>query len=214
MGSYLPTLKRSIEPSKISCLTTNYFNKAVYCRDACKYLLLSSYHLLMKRILALLLLLPVFSFAQDCALKKYLDKFSNDPRLTTGTIKLNAGHLLSIDADSKEIDVFFMLGSNGGDAKCFDDASTATVTYEGGKLKANFKNTGSMNCEGYFHFTFKNAVATPSLLQRLGTLKIASIVFTAGKTKTEILLTDEQKAEVAKKISCITTEAKTLIKKP
>src|SRR5687768_2835608 len=99
----------------------------------------------MKQILLCILLLPALAYSQECKLKKTKDQFSQEPKISTGFISFN-NSLLSIDANKKEIDFFFSL-KNTNESKCFDDASVATFVFEG-KLKSNFKNTGTMNCEG------------------------------------------------------------------
>ncbi len=169
----------------------------------------------MKHIIALLFVLPLFSAAQECKIKKEVDQFTSEPKLTTGFIPFNEGLdrvLLSIDANSREIDFFFAFNS-AGDQKCFDDASTATILYEGTRLKTNFKNTGSMNCEGLFHFTFRNTPTTASALQRLATSKVSTIRLTGSNNKViDINLKDEEKELLMKMVSCMTQEAKTLLK--
>ena len=171
----------------------------------------------MKRFFLVVLLLPVFAMAQDCKIKKEVDQFSQQPKFTTGFLPLNEGMnrvLLSIDANNKEIDFFFAF-NKGVAGKCFDDASTATVLYEGTRVKGNFRNTGSMNCDGLFHFTFKNTPTTQSALQRLATTKVASIQLTGTDKKViEIVLKEEEKLMLMQMISCISKEAKTLLAKP
>ncbi|HEX2532502.1 MAG TPA: hypothetical protein VHK69_02135 [Chitinophagaceae bacterium] len=162
----------------------------------------------MKQILLLLLLVPLFGRAQDCSLKKDKDAFSQEPKLTTGFINLN-GKRVSLDATAKEIDFLFHLGSDN----CFDDASTAVVTFEGGRLKSTFRNTGTMNCDGYFHINFRNGATTPGLLQRMATKKIVSIRFTGNaKNETVITLSEELQQQVMSQIACIVNEGKTLLK--
>lgn len=163
----------------------------------------------MKYILAIVFLSPLWLFGQDCKLKRTTDPYTKEIKLSTGFIVLQ-GASLTIDADSKEIDFFFSL--NGRD-KCFTDASTATVFYEGTKMKANFRNSGSMNCEGFFHVIFKNGTATPALLQKLITQKITNIIFTGNnKTQTTIGFNEEQRQVVMSLGDCLIKEAKTLLK--
>lgn len=167
----------------------------------------------MKIFATLFLLLPLASFAQDCGLKKSTDPFTHVAKLSTGFKKFdNNGFtiLVSADATPTEIDFFFWIKKDG---VCFDDESTAQVIYEGERSRANFKNTGSMNCEGAIHFTFKNLPSTPSYLNRLATKKLATIKLT-GTNKTEILitLTEEQKTLLQTMAVCMATEGKTLIK--
>jgi hypothetical protein len=165
---------------------------------------------MMKRLLAVLLLAPAFSFAQDCNLKKTKDQFSQEPKLSTGFVPFSSVSL-SIDADGKEIDFLFSF-TNKSEEKCFDDVSTISFVYEG-KQKANFRNTGTMNCQGLFHVTFKNLATTPSPLQKLATKKLTAIMFTGNNnTVTTVTLGAEQQQQLMDIIACMTKEAKTLIK--
>ena len=165
----------------------------------------------MKNILSLLLLVPFFSFAQDCKLKKTKDQFSQEPKLSTGFVPFSSVSL-SIDADAKEID--FLFSVNRSDEKCFDDASTVSFVFEK-NVKANFKNTGTMNCEGLFHVTFKNLAVTPPALQRLIAKKITAITLTgSNKSVTTITLGETQQQELINLLTCIVNESKGLIKKP
>lgn len=157
------------------------------------------------------MLIPMAVFSQECKVKSVTDKFSQLPKLTTGFMDLS-GISLTIDADNKEIDFFFAL--NSGEADCFDDNSSVLIIYEGGKMKATFKNAGSMNCQGLFHLIFKNVPNTPSTLLRLTTKKVLSIKFTSTSKKETLLeLTPEQQDMFMKAANCLVTEAKTLIKK-
>lgn len=162
------------------------------------------------RILSLaLILLPVYGMTQECKLKKTADPYTKEARLSTGLISLE-GTSLSVEADSKEIDFFF---SMDGKEKCFDDESTAIVNYEGKKVKATFRNGGSMNCEGFFHITFRNAASTSGLLQKLITQKITSIQFTGtNKLQITVNLSPEEQQKVMSLADCLVKEAKTLIK--
>jgi UDP-N-acetylmuramyl tripeptide synthase len=70
-----------------------------------------------------------------------------------------------------------------------------------------------MNCDGLFHVNFKNLPTTPSPLQKLFAKKITTISLTGtNKGTTTITLSPEQQQLVMEKISCVVTEAKTLIK--
>lgn len=163
----------------------------------------------MKLFFLILFLFPLWLSAQDCKLKRTTDPYTKEIKLSTGFIVLQ-GASLSIDADSKEIDFFFSIE---GSDKCFTDASTATVFYEGTKMKANFRNNGTMNCEGFFHIIFKNGAATSALLQRLITQKIVNIIFTGNnKTQTTIGLNTEQRQAIMSLGDCLIKEAKTLLK--
>jgi hypothetical protein len=164
----------------------------------------------MKHIILIFIFTPLFSFAQNCKLISSKDKFSQAPKLSTGFLSLGQVRL-TIDADSKEINFLFTLNNNG-DLKCFDDASTATMLLEDGRTKINFKNSGTMNCEGFFQFTIRNTPTTVSGLQRLSTLKIKSIKFTHNKQSMNFNLDEEQKQTLLDFSACMAKEAKNLIK--
>ena len=168
----------------------------------------------MKYIINLLLLLPLFSDAQDsiaigCKLTRETDPFTKETRLSTGFIFFNGGSV-TIDADSKEIDLLFSI--EGAD-KCYDNNSTAFVFFEGVKTKLSSRNGGTMNCEGLFHFVFKNTASTPSLLQKVMTQKINHIVFTGNNKKESTINIGPVEQEAFTKLAnCLVNEAKTLIK--
>lgn len=164
----------------------------------------------MKQLLVIALLLPFFSFAQDCQIKKTKDQFTQEPKLSTGFASFSSVSL-SIDADSKEIDFLFSI-TNKTAGTCFDDVSTISFVYEG-KQKANFRNTGTMNCEGLFHVTFKNLATTPSPLQKLATKKLTAITLVGNdKATTVVTLGPAQQQDLMDMIACIVKEGKTLIK--
>lgn len=164
----------------------------------------------MKIFISLLFLLPLVAFAQDCKLKKTKDQFTQEPKLSTGFVTFSST-TLSIDADNKEIDFLFSI-TNKSEEKCFDDASTISFVFEG-KQKSNYRNTGTMNCEGLFHVTFKNLAITPGNLQRLVSKKITAISLTGNnKSVTTITLGPQQQQELMNMITCMVNESKTLIK--
>jgi hypothetical protein len=163
----------------------------------------------MKQLFVAVLFFPIALFAQDCALKKEKDQFTQKERLSTGFIQLTNSKL-SITADEKELDFFLSVGSD----KCFDDASTVSVVFEDGRTKSNFRNSGSMNCEGLFHFTIRNTATTNSNLQRMATKKIKAIVLTNDKNTTSILVNEAQQDLLLKAASCMANESKTLLTKP
>lgn len=166
-------------------------------------------------VIAALLVLPVFALAQDtCGLKKSTDPFTHQTKISTGFIPfvVNGVQLsISVDATPTEVDFFFWFNR---DQKCFDDQSAIQINFEGDRLKQNYKNTGSMNCEGAFHFSFRNTATTPTSLQRLTDKKISSFRITGtGKAVTELSLSAEQRGLLMKMASCVVKEAKTLLKK-
>lgn len=168
----------------------------------------------MKRLFFLLALLPLAAAAQDCPIKKEKDQFSQQPKFTTGFMPFGQGlsrFLLSVDATKSEVDFFFALNS-GSEGRCFNEASNVQVAYEGSRVKATYKNTGSMNCEGLFHFTFRNTTTTPSALAKLGTAKVASFKWIDSNKKEVVYeLTDAEKSLLMERVACIIKEAKTLL---
>ena len=71
-----------------------------------------------------------------------------------------------------------------------------------------------MNCEGAFHFTFRNSETTPSRLARFTDKKVSSLKFTSTDKKTvELKLSEEQKQQLQRMVICVVRDAKTLIKK-
>lgn len=166
----------------------------------------------MKTFFLLLFCIPFLAGAQDCVVTREKDQFSQEPKITTGFIpfKTLKRFSLSLDATKKEID--FFINVTGAPDQCFDDQSTAVLTFEGGRLKSTFRNTGSMNCQGLFHFTFKNLAVTPGVLQRLATKKILSIKLTGNnKSEIDLIFNEQQQEQLGKAINCIITEAKTLL---
>lgn len=168
----------------------------------------------MKCIFFLLLLIPAVGFSQECKLKKTVDPFTHETKLSTGFQNFTGNGLtvsISADATPKEIDFFIWMK---GDNKCFDAESTANVLFEGEKMKTLFRNTGSMNCDGAFHFVFKNTPSTATWLNRLATKKLSSIKLTGSDGKEMILkLNEEQKTLFQTMAMCMATEGKMLIAK-
>lgn len=168
----------------------------------------------MKNLLSLLFFIPVLASAQDsCQLTKTTDAFTHQTKISTGFVPFVANGVqlsVSIDATRSEIDFFLWFSK---EQKCFDDQSTIQVNFEGERIKQYYRNTGSMNCEGVFHFTFKNAAITPYNLQRLVDKKISSFHITGtGKTITDFSFTTGQKDQLKKMIACVVRDSKILIK--
>jgi len=158
----------------------------------------------MKLIAFLLCLLPYIVSAQDsCILKNEKDRFNQDPRLTTGFITLGAGDdkfLLSISADKKEVDYFFALDNS---TMCFNDYSRVIAIYDN-KQKGNFKNGGTTNCKGYFHFIFPNQVNLNGNLTNLSQKKITTLQFTdTGNNKKIITIRPEDQETIKKLTACV-----------
>lgn len=156
--------------------------------------------------LILLFFVPAFAWSQNCNLKSTKDPYTKEIKISTGLITLNNGQY-SIEATKSEIDFMFSL-----EGKCFDDASTASVFFEGTRVKTNLKNSGTMNCDGLFHFTFRNTNPSPSALVNLGNKKITSIRFKDNTNKeTSFSLTAEQQQTLMDLINCVINESKKLL---
>lgn len=169
----------------------------------------------MKKWFVLLLLSPFAAFAQDtCGLKKVKDPFTNVTKLSTGFKPMGSGGVpvsISADATPADIDFFVWVKKEG---TCFDLESTAQLIWEGERSKATFRNAGSMNCEGAFHFNFKNTPTPNSWLRKMMAKKIATIILTGnGDKQTVITLTEEQKTVFQRMATCIANEGKELNKK-
>jgi hypothetical protein len=160
----------------------------------------------MKYSLIILLFLPFFSNAQSCELKTTKDPYTKEIKISTGLISLNTGQF-SIEATKAGIDFMFSV-----EGKCFDDGSTASVYFEGSRIKTNFRNSGTMNCDGLFHFSFRNTNTSPSALQNLATKKVTSFRFKDNTNKeTGVNFTEEQQKTFQSLVTCIITEAKKLL---
>jgi hypothetical protein len=162
----------------------------------------------MKFILCLILVVGgMAASAQDCKLIRDVDPYTKEVKLSSGFMSLQ-GATLTIDADSKEIDFFFAIPD-----KCFNDASTVFIFFEGSRAKMTYRNAGSVNCDGNFHVIYRNTAATNSILQKLGTLKVAQFIF-QGTDKKDIIISllPAQQQQLQTLASCVTTQGKTLIK--
>ena len=168
----------------------------------------------MKQILAIVFLLPLFLAAQDpvaagCKLTRETDPYTKETKLSTGFIFLDGGSV-TIDAGSREIDVLFSIE---GVDKCFDNNSTAAIFFEGVKTKLTNRNGGTMNCEGLFHFVFKNTASTTTVLKKMMTMKISHIIFTGNnKKETKVTIGPAEQETLMTLATCLVNEAKTLIK--
>ncbi|MBI5856818.1 MAG: hypothetical protein HZB42_04130 [Sphingobacteriales bacterium] len=169
----------------------------------------------MRFFLSFLILFPLVSAAQDstagrCKLNRETDPFTKETKISTGFFPLDGGSV-TIDATSAEIDFLFSIE---GSDRCFDNNSTAAIFFEGPKLtKFNTRNGGSMNCEGLFHFVFKNTATPNTLLSRMMTQKINHILFTGNnKKEATINLTPNDQQALMALVTCLVNEAKGLIK--
>lgn len=160
------------------------------------------------------MLAPFSLMAQDtavvnCKLHSETDPFTKETKLSTGFLSLSGG-AVTIDATTPEVDLLFALK---GREVCFDNNSTAFIFFEGTKSKLTIRNGGTMNCEGLFHFIFKNTAATQTNLNKLATQKINRIVFnTTGKAELTIIVKPEMQEPLKQNIQCLVDEAKKLIK--
>jgi hypothetical protein len=164
----------------------------------------------MKYFFALCFLFPLCLSAQDCKLIHETDPYTKQTKITTGFIYVDGGSV-TIDADSKEIIVLFSLD---GAEKCFDDNSTADVFFEGLKSKTLSRNQGTMNCEGFFQFVFRNNNSNPTtMLQRIMSKKMTHIIFTGnGKKPVTVNIGPAEQEMIMAKATCLVNEAKALIK--
>ena len=164
----------------------------------------------MKYLSILFFLLPSLMNAQDCTLKNEKDRFNQDPRLTTGFISFGAGNdkfLLSISADKKEVDYFFSLDNS---SMCFNDMSRVMVTFDN-KSRGNYKNGGTTNCKGYFHFIFPNQQNLNANLTNLSVKKISTIQFTDNNNNKKILtLRPDDQEKIIKLTTCVLAELEKL----
>ena len=147
--------------------------------------------------------------AQECKLNRSTDPYTKETRLSTGFIQLEGGSL-TIDADSRELDFLFSIE---GTDRCYDNNSTAYIYFVGSKSKGSNRNGGSMNCEGLFHFIYKNAAGNVSFVQRMLTQKISHIVFVGNNKKEATITLGEKEQQIVMDLAnCLVKEAKTLLK--
>jgi hypothetical protein len=152
--------------------------------------------------------LTLCAFCQDeCKLIKDSDPYTKEVKLSSGFISLQGGSV-TIDADSKEIDFFFVI-----DDKCFDNLSTVSIFLEGSKVKTTYSNAGNMNCTGYFHFKYRNSATTPTQMNKMATQKISQLIFKGtDKKETVISLLPAQQEMLMKAVACMAAEAPKLVK--
>ena len=161
-----------------------------------------------------MLLCPLFMAAQECELRDEKDQYNQGVRLTTGFKEFVKGEqefIFSVSADRRELDLFFSLTTSNG--FCFDDYSRAVVIFEGGKQRATFKNGGTTNCKGNFHFVFKNQETQPAALTNLTAKKIEKIQLsgsTGSEKKVELTPTAEEQELIKTMINCVVKELEKL----
>jgi hypothetical protein len=164
----------------------------------------------MRYFLSLFLLISLTATSQECKLSRETDPYTKETKLSSGFIFVDGGSL-TIDADSKEINVLFNIE---GPDLCFDNNSTVDIFFEGIKSKMQSRNAGTMNCEGLFQFVFKNSNNNPTtLLQRMSTKKITQFVFTSnGKKPITVNVGPREQELIMALTACIITEGRQLIK--
>jgi hypothetical protein len=145
--------------------------------------------------------------AQDCNVNRETDLFTKETRLSSGFIDLS-GASVTIDADKKELDILFSFKTN----RCFDDGCTATIYFAGTKSKLLLRNAGTMNCEGLYHFIFRNAATVNYQLKKIATAKVSHIVFTDRDQKMAPVNLDEpMQLKFMQAVDCVTKEAVKLL---
>lgn len=161
-----------------------------------------------KYLLFVLCFASVFTTAaQDCTVNREVDVFTRETRLSSGFIDLS-GASVTVDADKKEVDILFSFKTN----RCFDDGCSATLYFAGTKSKLLLRNAGTMNCEGLYHFIFRNAVSVNYQLRKLATAKISHIVFTDRDQKmVPVNLDESMQLKFMQAVDCVTKEAVKLL---
>jgi hypothetical protein len=153
----------------------------------------------------LFLLFTVIAFsasAQDCPLIRDVDPYTKKTRISTGFITLPDGKL-NIESDGKEIDLFFIV--NG---KCFADGSNVYVYFDSVRARMTYRNTGSMNCDGYVHIRFRNQANPNTQLKRFSTHEVTQIIFVDADKKEKIMtLTEEQQQLLKRLATCLIDES-------
>jgi hypothetical protein len=146
-------------------------------------------------------------YAQDCNLLRETDPYTKLTRISSGFLDLT-GASVTVDADKKEIDILFSFKTD----RCFDDACTAIISFTDTKLKLNLRNAGTMNCEGLFHFIFKNGPTVNYQLKKLATMKVNQLIFKDRNEKEiPVLLTPEMQEAFLRAVQCVSNEALTLL---
>lgn len=151
--------------------------------------------------------------AQDCELKRSTDPFTHEQKISTGFVNYHKGSLhfaVSVDATPALVDFFIWIKTKG---VCFDSNSYAEIIFEGEKSKLRLKNTGSMNCDGAFHFSFRNGSTMHYQLAKLSEKRVASINLVGpNKSETFIALTEEQQQQFLQAAACVAGQASVLAK--
>lgn len=145
--------------------------------------------------------------SQECQLIKETDPYTKLTRISSGFLELS-GASVTVDADKKEIDILFSIPND----RCFDDECGAMIYFTGTKLKLSLRNTGTMNCEGLFHFIFRNGTSVNYQLKKLATMKVNQIVFTdRNKKEIEVNLNPTAQEAFQRAVQCVSQEALKLL---
>lgn len=148
-----------------------------------------------------------FAQAQECKVLREQDLFTHQIKLSSGFFDLT-GASVTVDADKKEIDLLFSFKTD----RCFDDGCSATVYFAGTKSKLLLRNAGTMNCEGLFHFIFRNGTTVNYQLKKMATTAVSQIVFTDRDQKLiPVNLDEPQQRGFMKALQCVTDEAVKLL---
>lgn len=153
------------------------------------------------------LLLTLAGGAQDCKIIRETDAYTKEIKLSTGFMFIEGGSL-TIDADKREIVVLF---SVEGPERCFDNNCSVNLSFEGLKGKNMMRNGGTMNCEGLFQLVFRNSPSATTVLQRLMTKKLETLVFTTtGKKELTLTVDPAQREFIRRMTECLVLEARAL----
>jgi hypothetical protein len=145
---------------------------------------------------------------QSCNLIRETDPYTRSVSLSTGYHKWAGGSIL-LDAQKAEIDWMIEVGAGN---ICFDDEATIQVFFEGTKQRMQFRNAGTINCEGLLHIYFKNTPATNFQLSKLATQPIQRVLITnAAKKEWSIEPNAEQRMLWMQAASCLVEESKKLL---
>ena len=169
----------------------------------------------MKKIWFVFFLLPLFSIAQDCTLKKEVNTITSEQTLTTGFVPFNSGGVqlsISMEVTAKEFNLYFLIENP---TPCFKDESTGVVNFDSDRSKVKLKNIGGVNCQGIFQVMYRNAAITPAYLERLSQKKIASIQFKVNPDDDKLIsvnYTPAQQQQMTDMLLCIIKQGKAMIK--
>lgn len=160
-------------------------------------------------LLAVFISYGVGGYAQEapvCTIKKETDTYTKETKLSTGFMRFN-GATLTIEGNKAETDFFFVVND-----KCFNDASTMQVFFEGSKMRTTIRNAGSMNCDGYFHMIYKNTLQPTTILKKMAMQKVSQFIFMANDKKELIIsLQPAQQQALMEAVTCMLVETDKLL---